>query len=236
MIYICGDTHGDYDISKITTKKWPEQKNLTRNDYLIILGDFAVPWSNDFKNREDLYMMNFYAQRKFTVLVVPGNHDNYERIFNLPEVEMFGSTVYKLQENIYFFKRGEVYEIDGKIIFTIGGGFSIDKARRRNRISWWEEEIPSYGEMNHGMDRILQFNNKVDYILTHTCSNITFKKLNYKIDLNYKIKGEEVLRKYLDWIEENVEFKEWHFGHFHDDLIIDDKHFLHYNVKPYLLS
>ena len=235
MIFVCGDTHNDYDVKKLTMKNWPEQKELTLDDFLIVLGDFGVPWSNDPDNRKDQYMINFYGQRRFTTLVIPGNHDNYERIFNLPEVEMFGNTVRRLWNNIFFLKRGEVYEINGKKIFTMGGGFSIDKARRKNRVSWWEEEIPSYFEMQRGLESLARYDNSVDYILTHTCSNVTFEKLNEFIILDYKLKGEEVLRKYFDEIERKVDFKEWHFGHFHDDIVIDKKHFLHYNGKPFKL-
>jgi DNA repair exonuclease SbcCD nuclease subunit len=236
MIFVCGDTHHDYDVKKLTMKKWPEQKELTLDDHLIVLGDFGLPWSNDPMNKQDRYLIEkFYGERRFTTLAIPGNHDNYERIFNLPEIKMFGAKVYRLWNNIFFLKRGEIYEIDGKKIFTMGGGFSIDKARRRNRVSWWEEEIPSYFEMQRGLRMLSHYNNTVDYILSHTCSNTVFKKLNELMVLDYKLYGEEVLRGYFDEIERKVNFKEWHFGHFHDDIVIDKKYFLHYNNKPYKL-
>ena len=47
MIYLTGDTHIPIDISKLNTKNFPEQKNLTRNDYIIIIGDFGLYWHED---------------------------------------------------------------------------------------------------------------------------------------------------------------------------------------------
>ena len=47
MIYITGDTHIPLDISKLNTTNFPEQKDMTKNDYLIILGDFGLYWKND---------------------------------------------------------------------------------------------------------------------------------------------------------------------------------------------
>lgn len=42
--------------------------------------------------------------------------------------------------------RGQVYHIQGISLFTMGGGYSRDKAMRVERVSWWEEEMPSEAE------------------------------------------------------------------------------------------
>lgn len=44
MIYVTGDTHADIDIGKLSTSKFPQQKSLTKNDYLIVCGDFGLVW------------------------------------------------------------------------------------------------------------------------------------------------------------------------------------------------
>ena len=43
-IYVCGDTHGPIDIDKLKEENWSEQKSLTKDDFLIILGDFGLIW------------------------------------------------------------------------------------------------------------------------------------------------------------------------------------------------
>ena len=36
MIYVTGDTHANIDIAKLNTTKFPQQKELTKNDFVII--------------------------------------------------------------------------------------------------------------------------------------------------------------------------------------------------------
>ena len=44
MIFITGDTHGDIDIQKLSSKNFPKGKTLTKNDYVIVCGDFGLVW------------------------------------------------------------------------------------------------------------------------------------------------------------------------------------------------
>ena len=50
MIYITGDTHIPVDIGKLSVKRFPEQKEMTKRDYVIICGDFGGVW--DGSNEE----------------------------------------------------------------------------------------------------------------------------------------------------------------------------------------
>jgi len=231
-VFVCGDTHHDYDIEKLSIERWPEQEQLTLDDFLIQLGDFGVPWSNDRENPSDLRMFQWWASRPWTTLVIPGNHENYDRLALYPEIEMFGGPVQRMANNVYILQRGYVYEVDGKKIFAMSGGFSIDKDWRTEFVSWWSQEMPTYQEILDARKRLEEAGCDVDYVLTHTCSNITFEKLFLQIDLMPEKNKRNPLRHFLDWVEENVKFKEWHFGHFHDDVQVDEKHFLHYNKPP----
>ena len=38
--------------------------------------------------------------------------------------------------------------IEGKTFFAFGGAESFDRIYRQNRISWWEEEIPTKADYN----------------------------------------------------------------------------------------
>lgn len=40
MIYITGDCHGDY--RRFSTQVFPEQKGMSKQDYVIICGDFGL--------------------------------------------------------------------------------------------------------------------------------------------------------------------------------------------------
>ena len=39
MIFVTGDCHGDY--RRFSRENFPEQKKLTKSDYVIIAGDFG---------------------------------------------------------------------------------------------------------------------------------------------------------------------------------------------------
>lgn len=74
--------------------------------------------------------------------------------------------------------RGQIFVIDGLKFFVVGGAISVDKAFRIEHISWWKEELPNFAEMNEGLNNLRKHNNKVDYIISHTCSSNTLKVIS----------------------------------------------------------
>lgn len=46
MIYITGDLHGtaEYGRNRLLTRCWPEGRGLTRDDIVIVAGDFGYVW------------------------------------------------------------------------------------------------------------------------------------------------------------------------------------------------
>ncbi len=42
QIFFTGDIHGSIDIQKLNATNFPEGKNLTKDDYVIICGDILV--------------------------------------------------------------------------------------------------------------------------------------------------------------------------------------------------
>ncbi|WP_225683740.1 hypothetical protein [Paenibacillus polymyxa] len=48
MIYITGDIHGTISVNKrLNTRNFPQQKEMTKKDYVIIVGDFGLLWNGD---------------------------------------------------------------------------------------------------------------------------------------------------------------------------------------------
>ena len=124
MIYITGDMHNTIDMSNISTKKLKNYCYWQKDDYnnityLIILGDFGLPWfdcpidENGIHpdDKQDQYLLRWLKEKPFTILAVMGNHENYNMIEKLPEVEMFGDKVLKVSENIFYLKRGHFYNM-----------------------------------------------------------------------------------------------------------------------------
>lgn len=211
MIYITGDTHGDIDWRKLNTKNFPEQQNLTKNDYVIICGDFGGIWTG---TRKDDYFLRTYNSRNFTTLFVDGNHENHEALNSYPVEIWNGGKIHRFKDSVIHLMRGQVYTIDGITFFTFGGAKSSDIAYRKEGVSWWKEEIPSKEEFGEGLANLKKIDNKVDVIITHTCSS----RLINVFDKYPILESQCEINSYFDEIEENVEFKKWYFGHHHADM------------------
>lgn len=211
MIYLFGDTHGEIDVSKLNTTNFPEQKEMTKEDYIIILGDFGFIWKKD---KEMEYWLKWFEDKNFTTLFVDGNHENFNLLYQYPVVEKFGGKVHKINNSVFHLMRGEVFNIDGKKFFTFGGGESVDKAFRKPFVTWWAEEIPSRKEKDNGLKNLEKCNYEIDYVLTHTCP-VSIQNL---ILTN---KSSTEVEEYLEYVKNlllvNDAHFEWFFGHYHID-------------------
>ena len=229
MIYITGDIHGEIDIRKLSNKHFPEGKALSRQDYVIVCGDFGLPFLPSDTYPKEEFISNQYArssrktyqnwikwlsERPYTILFVDGNHDNHPFWYDQSVVEWNKGLVniHPDAENVIHLKRGEYYELEGHSFWTMGGALSHDKEYRTEGHSWWPEEIPTYEEMIHGRDTLAAHGNKVDYILTHTMPQTLLPSV---LKENY---GPDPTRSYLDEIYRYTEFKDWFCGHFHVDI------------------
>ncbi|MFR3878462.1 MAG: metallophosphatase [Collinsella sp.] len=65
---------------------------------------------------------------------------------------------------------GEVFELDGSTIFTMGGATSVDKEYRIPYSSWWPQELPDERNFEEARAKLDSVDWKVDYVITHTCS------------------------------------------------------------------
>jgi predicted phosphodiesterase len=209
MIYITGDTHGSLDIDKLNTKNFPQQKTMTKADYVIIAGDFGLIWSN---SKEEKYWLNWLETRNFTTLWVDGNHENFDLLNSYPVSEWNGGKVHQISDSIYHLMRGQVFVIDGKKIFTFGGAMSIDKQYRKEFTSWWKQEIPSGEEFLEAEANLIKNNHVVDFIITHTAPQGNLILFGIEGD-----KYHDPVAKLLTNFRSGNRFKHWYFGHFHID-------------------
>ena len=74
IIYITGDCHGEY--TRFSRVHFPEQKEMTKDDYVIICGDFGY-WDDSGEQR---YWRKWLTEKSFTLLWVDGNHENYDML------------------------------------------------------------------------------------------------------------------------------------------------------------
>ena len=246
-IYITGDTHGTYDVNKLTKMRGI----LTEDDYMIVLGDFGVCWDN---GSSDDKVRNFWNRQKCHVLFIDGNHENFNLLNAYHISEWHGGKVHSLGKKITHLMRGQVFEIEGKTFFTMGGAASHDcgadldmfigknleqyhtmdwseiyKNWQREKYfgcrvpgrSWWAAEVPSLDEIAEAQANLAAHGNKIDHVLTHTASSRIYAHLGYSATEKPWNAG---LVKFFDSIEETVNFKHWWFGHMHEDFMYDERH------------
>ena len=73
MIYITGDIHGNP--IRFSTPYFPEQKEMTKNDYVIICGDFGLVWDYKGESHQEKYLLDWLNEKPFTTLFLDGNHE-----------------------------------------------------------------------------------------------------------------------------------------------------------------
>jgi len=218
MIFITADTHIPIDITKLNNYNFPEQKDLTKDDYIIICGDFGGVWNN---SEEELYWRKWLSKRNFTTLFIDGNHDNFNLLKQYKVEKWNGGKVHFINDSIIHLMRGQIFTIKELTFFTMGGATSIDKYRRIEGKSWWIEEIPTNKEFNEGIKNLEKYNWKVDYVLTHATPTSIFNALACN-QINDPLVG------YFNMLDEKLTFTEWFCGHMHDDIDIG-KYTLLYN-------
>jgi len=207
-IYVTGDIHSEPD--RFNTENFPEQKEMTRDDYVIICGDFGLVWSEDRESKRETWWLDWLENKTYTTLFVDGNHENFTRLNSLPIEEWHGGRVHKIREHVIHLMRGEMFDLDGKMIFTFGGARSHDRENRIEHISWWEQEMPTSAEMERAIEALDKCGWEVDYVITH-CAPKSVQKMVCSWYEN------DSLVSFLERVRTDLKFKRWYFGHYHID-------------------
>ena len=213
-IYITGDIHGN--------PRRLSNKNLrllgleiTEGDKVIVCGDFGLPWYDDV---EDEYWLNWLEEKPFEILFVDGNHENFDLLYQFPVEERYGGKVHRVRSNVYHLMRGEIFEINEKSFFVIGGCASSQKWINAGKPRY-DGEAPTEDEIIYAKENLRKYSNSVDYILTH--------KYLQEDTLTEPPNSLEGLIHYL---KSSVKYNAWYFGHDHIDMSLDEKHFYVYDI------
>lgn len=244
MIYVTGDCHCNFE--RFITEIFPEQKTMSKEDYVIICGDFGGVWDRVASGKKENWRLDWLENRSFTTLFVDGNHENFDRLYSYPEENWMGGNIHRIRPSVIHLMRGQVFLIDEKKIFSFGGARSHDisggilkledpeykrrkkeldegwKPYRINHVSWWAQEMPSKEEMDEGRKKLTEHGNSVDFVVTHCCSSSTQSILSGGMYMP------DELTKYFQKLKEMIQFKKWLFGHYHDNKNVNSKEILLY--------
>lgn len=159
MIFATADTHGpqspvpeDGFVHRFSVRNMPQQKEMTKNDFVILCGDFGGVWDIDPDGtKEENWALDWLDRKPFTALIVPGNHENYDRltgihdpkllsswlfdafpnekkqelITGLPRTQWHGGYVRTIRPSVLMLEPG-LFEIQGKRCLVFGGAKSLD--------------------------------------------------------------------------------------------------------------
>ena len=244
MVYVTGDIHGKP--VRLNTESFYEQKEFSGNkedNYVIILGDFGLIWNRDTESKQEKWWLDWLQDKPFTTLFVDGNHENHIRLNTYPVKEWNGGKVHEIRPNVLHLMRGEVFNIEDKKFFAMGGASSHDisdgildyedpkwkeKAKKLDAkgkymyrvkgLSWWEQELPSEEEMQNGLKNLEKHNYKVDFILSHSPSTSQLYLLGGK-----GLYEPDKLSNYLEEVRVKTEYRRHFMGHMHVNKAINDK-------------
>lgn len=231
MIYCTGDIHGDP--RRFNTECFPEQKEMTKDDFVIILGDFGLVWSG---SKEEKYWLDWLNDKPFTTLFVDGNHENFNMLYTFPVVDFHGGKAHKIRDNIYHLMRGYVFDICDKKFFAFGGASSHDirdgildpndfvdmddfrdtyrrwqkygKMFRVRGVSWWDQEMPNDEELERGRQSLQSVNNEVDFVISHCAPQEVASVIGFT--------DRDKLTWYFNQLLwDGLKFTKWLFGHYH---------------------
>ena len=117
--------------------------------------------------------------------------------------------------------RGQVFEIHGKKIFTMGGAYSRDRFLRQLGKSFWEEELPSNADYKEAANNLEKNGFSVDYIVSHTAPREIIRRMGF-----YPDQRDIELTGFLEWVMYETTFSDWYFGHWHIDRDYGNMHAL----------
>ena len=233
-IWITGDIHGNPN--RFSIDSFPEQKEMTKKDFVICLGDFGLVWNYRGESKTERFWLDWLNHKSFTTLFIDGNHDNFDRLDSYPVEEWHGGKVHFIRPSVIHLMRGQIFNLENTIFFAFGGASSHDisdgilelddpafKQKKKklnknpyalyriNHLSWWKRELPSKEEMEEGLYNLQKQNNKVAYIITHS----PYTSRLEQIDGGNGFYQSDYLTEYLQKIQQTVAYHHWLFGHMH---------------------
>lgn len=130
-ILLAGDTHGDANAVKTLLEKARD----IEADVLFVLGDFGI-WDHHDGGRFTDHVTRFVNRYGIPVCFLPGNHDNYDLLFEYEaEKPRTADGFYEIKPGLFYSPRGHRWTWSGVKFLSLGGAYSVDKEWRV-----WEDE------------------------------------------------------------------------------------------------
>lgn len=220
MIYVTGDTHGQFH----RIFSFCQKHSTSRDDILIILGDAGINYFGDIR---DTINKQRLSELPITLFCVHGNHEMRPRNIDSYKTDYFHGGIVHYEPaypNILFANDGQIYDFNGSKCLVIGGAYSVDKHYRlRMGMRWFEDEQPDAATKQ--FVELQARSKQVDIVLSHTCpmKYLPTEVLLQGIDQSTVDNSTE---EWLDIIEDTCAYQHWYCGHYHTDKAVDNIRFV----------
>lgn len=214
-VIVTGDKHGNLD----RVFELRDKVDLGIGDTIIILGDAGLHWRKDQVDAIANIKKWEETCNGCNLDIVLGNHENYDIIESIPIV----NNKRKVSEHINYLVNGNVYDYNGNKCLVCGGADSVDKHLRTKHLSWWPQEQITEADINAARKNARAM--ELDYIFTHAAPASIVN--DYKVYLCTLDLDESVLDRTsenrLEVLKNETRFKHWWFGHYHQDIALNNK-------------
>jgi hypothetical protein len=240
VLFVTGDTHGDFE--RFRPENWLQGDALTKDDYVIVLGDFGLNLEERTESFE--YWRDWLASRPWTTLWVDGNHENFGWLETIKPEEWHGGKVQRCSEDgsVLHLMRGQVFDIDSRKIFSMGGArcgacatcsciASLKRSYGGIEAYWADKAAPSQEDYEEACRNLERVGWKVDYVVTHSVSTeiqdlilpVWMEKCEEKDrELVIGVTKRNQTSELHQLLSRRIDFNHWYAGHYHGDREIDD--------------
>jgi Icc-related predicted phosphoesterase len=209
-IMLAGDTHGNLTHIRYLIGEALEKKC----DAIFVLGDFGFwPHSeNGIKFIEQLETLLELAE--LDLFWLDGNHENHDILDVVVENgDRDDKDFVLITPRIRYAPRGHVWVWGETKFMALGGAFSVDRSARELGVSWWNQEMLTWGQAEKASK-----SGKVDILLCHDGpANVDYNKhLALKgFPLWKKCINSEENKRRINYVVNQVMPKSIFHGHIH---------------------
>lgn len=245
VIYITGDIHADP--RRFSVESFPEQREMSKDDFVIICGDFGLCWETVESDREK-YWLDWLEKKPFTTVFIDGNHEAFDRLNAFPIEQWQGGRVHKLREHVIHLMRGEIFTLCNRKIFTFGGARSHDitglatneELKQDYTAGVLKQDDPQLQNKIKMLNKIGIFTRiegktwwraemPTEQEMQHGLDVLQLHNMNVDFIVSHDGPASDLallgggllsidpLNKYFEQIKQTVSYKWWFFGHHHED-------------------